>query len=71
MKPNTAVKKRHMKTGIYVAIHPSRIRTIMRWLSSIYRISKALRGLYLTTGCKERKVSGVGCQGKEVLDTDT
>jgi hypothetical protein len=37
--PNTEVKKRHMKTGIYVAMHPSRIRTIMRWLSSIYRIS--------------------------------
>jgi hypothetical protein len=30
-----------------------------------------LRGLYLTTCCKERKVSGFRCQGKAVLDTET
>ena len=31
----------------------------------------ALSGIFLTTCCKERKVSGGGCQGKQVLDTDT
>jgi hypothetical protein len=31
----------------------------------------ALNGFYLSTCCQKMKVSGVGCQGKEMLDTET
>jgi hypothetical protein len=31
----------------------------------------AFSGIFLTTCCQEIEVSGVGCQGKEMLDTET
>jgi hypothetical protein len=34
-KPRTAVKKRHMNTGTYVAIQPRRINRMIAWLDSI------------------------------------
>jgi len=32
-------------------------------------VAYALTGFYRTICCQRLKVSGVGCQGKEVLDT--
>jgi hypothetical protein len=38
-KPMTAVKKRHMNTGTYVAMQPKRIRRMIMGLDSMRRVS--------------------------------